>query len=162
MSTLGIGLIFDLFHEIGQVCVRRDKFQIWLRIGVKISACSFRTQNAMPSGPVAVRLMLLRLFQTSLLGISGTSISLPTATSTDAIQFKSYTVHENNHSTGWQKYYLIQQGWSGCDVAWCRLRFSTNHHFPQESFKQDSYSWSSISVLHVTSLQTISCFLWLV
>ena len=65
MSTLGIGLIFDLFHDKGQVCVRRDKFQIWLRIGVKISACSFQTQNGMPSGPVTVRFMLLKLFQTT-------------------------------------------------------------------------------------------------
>ena len=89
MSTLGIGLIFDLFHDIGQVCVRRDKFQIWLRIGVKISACSFQTQKGMPSGPVAVRVMLLRLFQTSLSGILSTSNSLPTTTSTGAMYFRS-------------------------------------------------------------------------
>ena len=86
---MGMGLIFDLFHDVGQVCVRKNKFQIWLRIGVQISACYFQTQKGMPSGSLVVRVMFLRLFQTSLSGISNTSNSLPTTTSTGAMYFRS-------------------------------------------------------------------------
>ena len=41
---------------------RRNKFQIWLRIGVKISVRSFQTQNGMPSGPVVVRFKFAKTF----------------------------------------------------------------------------------------------------
>ena len=78
------------------------------------------------AGHVAFRLMLLRIFQTSISWISLWFHSRQPAQLLVQSNSGPYKAHENNHSTGWQRCYkLIQQSWSGCDVVRYRLRFST-------------------------------------